>query len=63
MVDDEVLGQTLRSALADETTLLGLDLSERETILRALETAPRTWPSCARRCYRSHVWRQRDGLV
>jgi hypothetical protein len=39
-VDDDDLGQKLRTALANEITLLGLDVPERETILRALEDCP-----------------------
>jgi hypothetical protein len=40
MVDDEALAQKLRTALADEITLLGLDVPERETILRTLDDLP-----------------------
>jgi hypothetical protein len=52
-VDDEDLGQKLRSALANGITLLGLDVPERETILRALEECPEGLGELRASCYRS----------
>ena len=62
MVDDEELAQKLRSALANEITLLGLDVPERETILRALEDRPEELGELRATLLQEHVWRQREGL-
>jgi hypothetical protein len=63
IVDDEDLGQKLRTALANEITLLGLDVPERETILRALEAPPAGVEELRAVLLREHVGRVRDGLV
>jgi hypothetical protein len=63
MVDDEDLGQKLRTALVNEITLLGLDVPERETILRALEDCPEELLELRATLLQEQVWRQREGLA
>jgi hypothetical protein len=62
-VDDDDLGQKLRTALANEITLLGLDVPERQTILRALEDCPEELGELRATLLQEHVWRQREGLA
>jgi hypothetical protein len=61
MVDDEALAQKLRTALADEITLLGLDVPERETILRTLDDPPAGLVELRAVLLQDHFWRRRQG--
>ena len=63
MVDDEDLGQKLRSALARDVKVLALETEERETILRALDDCPAGLTELRATLLQEHVARKREGLA
>ncbi len=62
-VVDEPTASRLRRALDLETRLLGLEIAEREQILRALEDCPDGLGELRATLLQEHVGRKRDGLA
>jgi hypothetical protein len=62
-LEDDPAGDRLRSALDNDTRILGLEVAERETILRVLEDPPAGLEELRGVLLEEHVARKRDGLV
>ena len=61
-LDGSPAGDWLTTGLENETRILGLDIDEREAILRALDDPPAGLEELRGVLLREHVWRQREGL-
>ncbi len=62
LVDDDALADRLEAAYGREVKVLGLDIPERETIIRALEDPPPGLEELRGVLLREHEWRRREGL-
>ncbi len=62
LVDDDPLADRLEGAYGREVKVLGLDIPERETIIRALEDPPAGLEELRGVLLREHEWRVREGL-
>lgn len=62
MVDDDELADRFEDCYRREVKVLGLDVSERETILRALEDPPGGLEELRAVLLQEVAWRQREGL-
>jgi len=63
LVDDAELADKFESAYGREVKVLGLDIPERETIIRALEDPPPGLEELRGVLLREHEWRQREGAA
>jgi hypothetical protein len=62
-LQDHPAGNRLRRALDNDTRILGLEVIERETILRALDDPPAGLEELRAVLLREHVGRVREGLA
>jgi hypothetical protein len=62
LVDDDALAERLEAAYGRDVKILGLDIPERETIIRALEDPPAGPEELRGVLVREHEWRRREGL-
>jgi hypothetical protein len=62
MVGDEALASRLEDAYGATVKILALEISERETILAALEDPPPGLEELLAVLLQEHVWRVREGL-
>lgn len=63
LVDDEALAERLESAYGRDVKVLGLDIAERETIIRALDDPPPGLEELRAVLLQEHVWRKQEGLA
>ncbi len=64
LVDDPELEDRLETAYGREVKVLGLDIAERETIIRALDDPPAGLEELRAVLMQEHVWRRRrEGLA
>ena len=61
LVDDDALAERLEDAYGRDVQILGLDIPERETIIRALEDPPAGLEELRAALLQEYTWRQRDG--
>ncbi len=62
LVVDDALADRLEDVYRREVKVLGLDIPERETIIRALEDPPAGLEELRGVLLREHEWRVREGL-
>jgi hypothetical protein len=62
LVDDEDLEMRLRGALARDVKVLALEVTERETIVRALDDPPPGLEELRGVLLAEHTWRRREGF-
>ena len=62
MVDDEALAERLESCYRRDVKVMGLDVPERETILRALEAPPTGLEELRAVLLQEVEWRRREGI-
>lgn len=60
--DDPELAERLEDAYGRDVKVLGLDIPEREMILRALDDPPDGLTELRATLLQEHVWRRREGL-
>ena len=63
LVDDPALAEKLETAYGRGVRILALEISERETILAALEDLPADLAELRGVLLEEHIGRVRDGLV
>jgi hypothetical protein len=63
LVDDPLLADRLEAAHRREARILALEISERETIIRALDDAPPDLAELRATLLQEHVWRRREGMT
>jgi hypothetical protein len=61
-LDNEPTATRLRDALEREVRILGLEIDEREAVVRVLEDCPDALTELRAPLLQEHTWRAREGL-
>jgi hypothetical protein len=61
-LDNEPTATRLRDALEREVRILGLEIDEREAVVRVLEDCPDGLTELRATLLQEHTWRAREGL-